>query len=159
MGIMAGGPFREKLKGVETVPAGEEGVMGVAHNLYRTLEGMEAGEDWGIRPIYLMPVSETAVVMGFTGQRMEAKSFSIVGRGGDKSRSDFACPGLDHSPAYPVGVLLEQVGDEVQITLVDEMYRMKMFFEDAGKMKFARNMTMPGSIEDEIKDLIRSALF
>jgi hypothetical protein len=42
---------------------------------------------------------------------------------------------------------------------VDEMYRMKMFFEDAGKMKFARNMGMPGSIEDEIKDLIRSALF
>ncbi len=39
------------------------------------------------------------------------------------------------------------------------MFRMKMFFEDAGKMKFARNMGMPGSIEDEIKDMIRAALF
>jgi hypothetical protein len=137
--------------------------MDVAEKLYGTIQGMEVGEDWGIRPIYLMPVSETAVVMGFTGERMEAKSFSIVGRGGDKARSDFACPGLDHSSAYPLGVLLEQVngptGDQVEITVVDEMYRMKMFFEDAGKMKFARNMGMPGSIEDEIKDLIRSALF
>jgi uncharacterized protein (DUF302 family) len=163
MGIMAGGPFREKLKEVSTVPAGEGGVMEVAQGLYDTLQGMEFGKDWGIHPIYLMPVSETIVVMGFTGERMEAKSFSIVGRGGDKSRSDFACPGLDHSAAYPVAVLLEQVngptGDQVEITLVDEMYRMKMFFEDAGKMKFARNMGMPGSIEDEIKDLIRAALF
>jgi uncharacterized protein (DUF302 family) len=163
MGIMAGGPFREKLKNVETVPAGEGGVTGVAQSLFETLQGMEAGEDWGIRPVYLMPVSETVLVMGFTGERMEAKSFSIVGRGGNKDRSDFACPGLDHSAAYPLSVLFEQVkgptGDEVEITLVDEMYRMKMFFEDAGKMKFARNMGMPGSIEDEIKDLIRSALF
>lgn len=43
---------------------------------------------------------------------------------------------------------------QIRVTLVDEMYRMKMYFEDAGKMKFAMNMGMPGSIEREIRDLI-----
>jgi hypothetical protein len=33
---------------------------------------------------------------------------------------------------------------------------MKMFFEDAGKMAFAKNMAMPGSIEDEIRDKIKA---
>jgi hypothetical protein len=39
----------------------------------------------------------------------------------------------------------------IQVQAVDEMYRMKMFFEDAGKMAFAKNMGMPGSIEDELR--------
>jgi hypothetical protein len=32
-----------------------------------------------------------------------------------------------------------------------------MYFEDAGTMKFASNMQMPGSIEDEIRDLVEEA--
>jgi uncharacterized protein (DUF302 family) len=159
LGIMAGGPFKEKMKDVATLPVGDSGVLGVAQGVVDALQARGAGEEWGIRPVYTMPLSDELVLVGFTGERMEARSFSIVGRGGDKSRSDYACPGLDHSAAYPVGVRFELKGDQVEITLVDEMYRMKMFFEDAGKMKFARNMGMPGSIEDEIKDLIRAALF
>ena len=42
----------------------------------------------------------------------------------------------------------------VRVTLIDEMYRMKMFFEDAGKMKFAANMRIPGSIESELRALV-----
>jgi uncharacterized protein (DUF302 family) len=159
MGIMAGGPFLEKMKDVATVPAGEGGVRDVAEDLFQTLHAGEVGKDWGIRPVFLMHPADGVAVMGLTGQRMEARSFSILGRGGDDRRSDMACPGIDHSAAYPVGVLFVQDGDQVEITLVDEMYRMKMCFEDAGKMKFARNMRMPGSIEDEIKNLIRAALF
>ncbi len=34
------------------------------------------------------------------------------------------------------------------------MFRKKMFFEDAGRMKFARNMRMPASIVDELKDVV-----
>jgi hypothetical protein len=33
---------------------------------------------------------------------------------------------------------------------LDEMYRMKVYFEDAGKWAFMKNMRMPGQIEDEI---------
>ena len=90
---------------------------------------------------------------------MEARSFSIVGRGSDKSRSDFACPGLDHAAAYPIEIVFSQEADSVRVLGVDAMFRMKRFFEDAGKLKFARNMGMPGSIEDEIRELLQAALF
>ena len=38
------------------------------------------------------------------------------------------------------------------------MYRMKMYFEDAGKWAFMKNMGMPGSIHDELAGQIKSAL-
>jgi len=159
MGIMAGGPFVEKFKHVKTVEAGEGGAEAVAQSVFENLSAGDPGKEWGIRPVYVLNAAPGVAVLGVTGERMEARSFSIVGRGSDKSRSDFTCPGLDHSAAYPVEVVFTQDGDSVDIHLVDAMFRMKMFFEDAGKMKFARNMGMPGSIEDEIKDMIRAALF
>lgn len=33
---------------------------------------------------------------------------------------------------------------------LDEMYRMKVYFEDMGKWAFRKKMRMPGQIEDEI---------
>jgi len=159
MGIMAGGPFIEKIKEIGTVPAGAGGVEEVARALFDNLANAGPGEDWGIRPVFVMNPAPGVAVLGVTGERLEARSFSIVGRGSDKSRSKFACPGVDHAAAYPIEVVLTQEGDEVHVSVVDAMFRMKMFFEDAGKLKFARNMTMPGSIESEIKSLIRAALF
>ena len=159
MGVMAGGPFLDKFKHVKDVEAGEGGAAAVAQRVFDALAAGSEGEDWGIRPVYVMNPTPGVAVLGLTGQRLESKSFSIVGRGADKSRSDFACPGLDHAAAYPIEVVFTQEGDTVRIEMVDAMFRMKMFFEDAGKMKFARNMGMPGSIEDEMKELIRATLF
>jgi uncharacterized protein (DUF302 family) len=159
MGVMAGGPFLEKIKSVASVPAGEGGAEAVAKTVFEALEAAGPGKGWGIRPVFLMTPAPGVAVLGVTGERMEARSFSIVGKGSDDSRSGLACPGLDHSAAYPIEVVFTQEGEEVDIQLVDAMFRMKMFFEDAGKMKFARNMGMPGSIESEIKELIRTALF
>lgn len=159
MGIMAGGPFLEKLNHVKTVDAPEGGVAAVAESLFETLSAGAPGSEWGIRPVFVMNPDPGVAVLGLTGERMEARSYSIVGKGSDKSRSDYACPGLDHAAAYPIEVVLTLEGESIDIHMVDEMFRMKMFFEDAGKMKFARNMGMPGSIEDEVKSLIRAALF
>jgi hypothetical protein len=41
---------------------------------------------------------------------------------------------------------------------MDEMYRMKMYFEDAGMWAFMKNMKMPGRIEKEIVDVVSSGL-
>ena len=38
-------------------------------------------------------------------------------------------------------------------SIVNEMYRMKVFFEDAGMLAFAKNMTMPDKIEKEIRKM------
>ena len=115
--------------------------------------------DWDIRPIYVLDIPENNMaVLGVSSLRMESRSAGIVRHGGMDDREDMACPGIDHSAAYPVEVVIQEVDGELQIRLVDVMFRMKMFYEDAGKMSFARNMGMPGSIEDEIKDKIRAVL-
>jgi len=41
---------------------------------------------------------------------------------------------------------------------VDAMFRMKMYFEDAGKWAFMKNMGMPGSLADEIRVKVRESL-
>lgn len=158
MGVMAGGPFVGKLKEVVTRPAAGETAVAVADRLRDALASPGAGE-WGIRSAYVIPVpGRDMALLGVTGPVMEERSFSIVRHGGDDARKAMACPGVDHAAAYPIEVSVAVVDGELQVRLVDVMYRMKMFFEDAGKMAFAKNMGMPGSIEDEIKDRIRAVL-
>jgi hypothetical protein len=158
-GIMAGGPFVEKFKNVVTEDAAGRSALEIAEQIAEGLPGVEGDWEWGIRPVYLidLPQNDMALV-GVTGLHMEARSFDIVKHGGDGARDDLACPGLDHAAAYPISVAVQIVDGELKVELVDVMFRMKMYFENAGKMAFAKNMGMPGSIEDEIKDKIRAVL-
>lgn len=157
-GIMAGGRFTEKFKEVVTRPAGDDDAAAVAHRIADDLPG--GGEwEWGIRPVYVLELPENDMaIVGVTGLHMEARAAEIVGNGGLDERKDMACPGIDHTAAFPIEISVAVVDGELQVRLVDVMFRMKMFFEDAGKMSFARNMGMPGSIEDEIKDKVRLTL-
>lgn len=54
--------------------------------------------------------------------------------------------------------MIERKKTVYYVELLDIMYRMKMYFEDAGKIAFAKNMGMPGSIEKEMKKIIKAAL-
>ena len=90
---------------------------------------------------------------------MERDAFDIVGHGLDASREGLACAGLDHAPAFPIELIVVAEDDEAKVVIVDAMFRMKMYFEDAGKMKFAMNMAMPGSIEDEIRDKVEESIY
>lgn len=158
-GIMAGGPFVEKFKDVLSRPAAGANPGAVAQEIFDGLASVPGEWEWGIRPVYVLDLPENDMaIVGVTGDYMEARSFDIVGDGGMDEREDMACPGIDHAAAYPIEVVVQIVDGELQIRMVDTMFRMKMFFEDAGKMAFARNMGMPGSIEDEVKDKIRAVL-
>jgi hypothetical protein len=161
MGIMAGGPFPGKVEEITSVRVdGPDGLAETAEQLYSGLEDLGGSRRWGIRPVYRLDLSSHGIVIiGVTGQPMEAKAFDIVGSGGNESRKDFSCPGTDHAPAFPIELVLKTDGDRVHVYLIDEMFRMKMYFEDAGKMKFAANMRMPGSIENEIRDKVEESLF
>ncbi len=155
MGVMAGGPFDEKIQTHGTVPDGHW--RAVAGALEASLQ--TAGEDWGLRAIYRLDLEAHEVaVLGVSGVGMEAKSFDIVGAGSNGARDGLSCPGLAHAAAYPLEVVVRQVGSSVEIQFVDAMYRMKLYFEDAGKWAFMKNMTMPGSIADELKGFIQAAL-
>ena len=161
MGLIAGGEFTSKIETVTRVrPEDGEGLAEVAHRIYQGLEGVGGSWSWDIRPVYLLDkASEGAVVIGLTGERMEEKAFQIVGSGGNSARKDLACPGIDHAAAFPIELVLIEDDGRIAVQLIDAMFRMKMYFEDAGKVKFAANMQMPGSIEDEIRDKIEESLY
>lgn len=158
MGVVAGGPFPGKVEEVARVKATATRGVGAVVNAIAEV-GASPTRRWGLHLAYRQPLAggETEL-LGFTGAAMEAKSFAIVGGGGDDTRGGYACPGLDHAAAYPLELVVVRSGDDVQVLITDVMFRMKMYFEDAGTMKFAANMAMPGSIEDELRDLVDEAI-
>jgi hypothetical protein len=160
MGLIAGGPFDGKIETLFEDDLDGETLSQFASRLAAGFGDVGGHWRWDMRVAYTLDLAEHGVVvMGVTSESMEARSFHIVGDGGDRERRDFACAGIDHSPAYPIELVITTEGDRVMIRAVDAMFRMKMFFEDAGNMKFAANMRMPGTIEDEIRDRIDEVLY
>ncbi|MEN8145400.1 MAG: DUF302 domain-containing protein [Gemmatimonadota bacterium] len=157
MGLIAGGPFESKVEQVASVD-GE--LAQVADRLYDGLEDYAGDMKWETRPVYRLALPDQGtVIIGVTGSPIESKAFDIVRAGTDKSREDFACPGVAYAAAFPVEVVLVQEEDEVKAYMIDAMFRMKMYFEDAGKWKFAANMKMPPSIENELRDKIEDSIY
>ena len=116
------------------------------------------GKKWEPKTLYELPLpAQNAVLFGVTGSPLDSKPFSIVKAGSDKSRKKLDCPGIAHAGAYPLELVVVQKEDGVHIQMVDAMFRMKLYFEDAGKWSFMKNMTMPGSIADEIKSKLKAA--
>ena len=158
-GVMAGGPFVEKIKTVASVPAAGTSASEVGRRLQAGFASVPGEWEWGLAPVYFVELPEIdAAVLGVSGAQMEAAAFKIVGKGADASRKNMQCPGLDHAPAFPVELVVVQVGDRIEVQAVDAMFRMKMYFEDAGTVAFARNMGMPGSIADEIEAKVGAVL-
>ncbi len=161
MGIIAGGPFEEQIETIAKVnDAGPAELDAIATRLYRKLEAAGDSRKWKVRPVYRLDLLDHGMVLiGLSGAPIEQRAFQIVGAGTDDTRADMACPGIDHAPAFPIELLLVAVDGRIEVRLIDEMFRMKMYFEDAGRMKFAANMRMPGSIESEIRDKVEESLY
>jgi uncharacterized protein (DUF302 family) len=161
MGLIAGGAFTDKIETITRVrPEDGEGLSEVAHRIYEGLGDVGGSWDWDIRTVFMLDMSDQgAVVMGVTGEPMEAKAFQIVGSGNNSARSELACPGIDHAAAFPIELVLIEHDGRIAVQIIDAMFRMKMYFEDAGRVKFAANMLMPGSIEDEIRDKVEESLY
>lgn len=155
MGVMAGGAFTKQVGTITTATGGAAAdVRRVADDIWRRLQQPASGK-WQLRGVYRLDLAEQGmVILGVSGAAMEAKAFGIVGAGGDDARSKFSCPGLAYAAAFPVELVIRRDGGLVRVEAIDAMFRMKMYFEDAGQMKFARNMMMPGSIADELKGIV-----
>lgn len=151
MGVMAGGPFDGKIKLI----AEKSG------DFDATVAQLEASlskkTKWDLHLAYTLHLAKDIVVLGSTGSAMERKSFSIVQAGADKTRKKFDCPGLAHAAAYPVEIVVVNDGG-IKVYMVDMMYRMKMYFEDAGKIAFMKNMAMPGSLTKELSRQIKAVM-
>jgi hypothetical protein len=157
MGIMAGGPFASQIETVATTTGSTNAdVHRMAESIWKRLQQPPRGT-WQLRGIYRLDLDEQGiVVLGVSGAAMEKKAFAIVGAGDDDSRAALQCPGMAYAAAFPVELVIRRDGAAVKVEMIDAMFRMKLYFEDAGRMKFARNMGMPGSIADELKSIVAS---
>ncbi len=91
----------------------------------------------------------TALLLGITRPRTEAVSFRIAGE--KREDDENYCPGIDHCSAYPIEVLLISEENKINVYTPREMFRMDMYFWDAGKMAFMNYMQMPGILDESIK--------
>jgi uncharacterized protein (DUF302 family) len=153
VGGMGGGDFEDK---VELLYEAAVTGLPLAELAGRVEEGIRAGKA-GWELVYRLDLSSQGVfILGVNSRGMEAKAYSIAG---ERRRSQEApCPGIDHAAAFPIEVVIMQDGDTVRAVILDGMYRMKVYFEDAGKWAFMKNMTMPGKIESEIREMSQSRL-
>jgi hypothetical protein len=90
----------------------------------------------------------TALVLGITRPQTEGLSFHIAGSSRETEQN--SCPGIDHVCAYPIEVLIIQKEDQLLVYSAREMFRMDMYFWDAGKMAFMNHMSMPGILDESI---------
>jgi hypothetical protein len=87
-----------------------------------------------------------AILFGLSRNRTEGVSFYIVGN----ETKENSCPGLDHLTAYPIEVLLMIKGDKIVVHTPRQMFRMDMYFWDAGMAAFMDHMSMPGILDESI---------
>ncbi|GAB4387996.1 MAG: hypothetical protein Kow0025_04730 [Thermodesulfovibrionales bacterium] len=142
VGGMGGGDFTDK---VEVIHEGGDFEAVSA----KVKEGILANRD-GWTLAYSLPLAGSeAVIYGVTRTSTEARAFDIAGERRESKAN--SCPGIDHAPAFPIEVVVLKDSGGVKAVTLDEMYRMKLYFEDAGNWAFFKNMGMPGELEEEIK--------
>jgi hypothetical protein len=148
IGGMGGGAFPEK---IVTVLAAGRSPADVAEQL-RT--GVVDAEGW--HAVYAYKASDDVWVVGVTNAKTEGRAFGIAGEKRATDANPF--PGLDHAAAFPIELVVAKKGAGSSVTLLKEMWRMKLYFQDAGNWAFMKNMQMPGDIQNEIEAAVRKAV-
>lgn len=152
VGGIGGGDFNDK---IDEIYKREDAGNAFREVLGKVREGITSNTK-GWKLIYALDLGNNTTIYGIDKPMMEARAFKIAG---EKRESKInACPGVDHAPAFPIEVVVYKEKGMVKVVLLDEMYRMKVYFEDAGKWAFMKNMRMPGEIEREITEIATAKL-
>lgn len=154
VGGMGGGEFLDKVEEVYVAPDDSDATFKkVSENVKSGILGNK--KNWKL--IYTLDLSAYgALIFGVTETKMEGRAFKIAGE--KRSSDTYKFPGIDHSAAFPIEVIVYKDGGKVKVAALDGMYRMKVYFEDAGKWAFMKNMRMPGQIQDEIVEMVKANL-
>ncbi len=154
IGGIGGGDFPDKVIEVYVAAdAAEATFKKVAADVKKGIEGNRSE----YKLIYTLDLSsEGVVIYGVTKSSMESRSFGIAGE--VRASKEYKCPGIDHAGAFPIEVIIYKDEGKVKAVTLKEMYRMKLYFEDAGNWAFMKNMRMPGQIEDEIVGMMKTGL-
>jgi len=103
--------------------------------------------------VYTLDLSSYGTtIFGIGNADIESMAFSIARE--KKSNKFFKFPVLYHNTAFPIEVIVYKEGGKVKVVTLEEMYRMKYYFEDAGFWVFIKYFRKPGQIQDEIVEMV-----
>lgn len=103
---------------------------------------------WKIIATVFSPDSN-AMLIGITRPRTEGLSFHIAGL--SRETDSNGCPGIDHAAAFPIEVLAVFDNGKIKIYTAREMFRMDMYFWDAGMSAFMKHMSMPSMLDESLR--------
>lgn len=151
VGGMGGGDFLNKIEEIHTAADGSPDTFKkVSENVRNAITGNN--RNWKL--VYTLDLSTyDTLIFGIAEPKTEGKAFKIAGE--KRSSDSYMFPGIDHNAAFPIEVIVYKDSGRVKVVTLDEMYRMKVYFEDAGKWAFMKNMGMPGQIEKEIIEMVK----
>lgn len=75
-----------------------------------------------------------------------------------KATSGYKYPGIDHIPAYPIEILVYRNGKYTNVSILNEMWRMKYYLADAGILAFVEFFALPGDVQSSLKSMIMIGL-
>lgn len=153
VGGMGGGNFNDKIVEIYNKKDAGNAFQETALNVREGI--LSNKKNWKL--IYTLELQDVpAVIYGVNKPETEARAYKIAGE--KRESKNNACPGIDHASALPIEVIVYKESGMVKVVTLDEMYRMKVYFEDAGMWAFMKNMKMPGEIEAEIVEMSGSQL-
>jgi uncharacterized protein (DUF302 family) len=145
---MGGGAFPEKIL---PAAASNKSPSEIADELGK---GLDPSSGWHV--VYVYKPSAAVAVVGVTKPQTEGRAFGIAGE--KRATDSNPCPGIDHAPAFPVELVIYKNGAYNSVNLLKEMWRMKLYFQDAGNWAFMKNMAMPGDIQSEIEKAVKKSV-
>jgi hypothetical protein len=122
---------------VATFATFDEAVAFVETNLANANEGWEL--------ITTLDVGNTRL-FGVTKGSVEAVSAEIVSDALGASEANPA-PGINHNAAYPIEILVYEINGEFAVAYPAQMWRMMLYYWDAGIGAFVQYQTLPGEFD------------
>lgn len=108
-------------------------------------KGTDDASGWNL--ISKIPVGSNAVYFGISNAYTENKAIRINSDfRSDGKTKDAPYPGVDHTPALPLEVLVINTGKDVKVVQYGEMWRMQLYFWDSGYLAFTKNTLVPNTI-------------
>jgi len=105
----------------------------------------------GWKLIYTLDLSSKgAMIFGVSEAKMEGSAFTIARAKGSKLYKQVV---LHHNTAFPIEVVVYKEEGKVKVVTLDEMYRMQLYFQDAGTWPFITNIRKPIKIQEDIVDM------
>ena len=139
-------------------PAAFEAAVERVGRALRAASDKGTGDPSGWRLVSQIRVGPNAVYFGVTNAYTENKCVRIDSDFRSEGKDEDApLPGVDHAPALPLEVLVVNDGQQVKAIQYGQMWRMQLYFWDAGYVAFAKNAGVPDTLVNSIDALLKPA--